>query len=172
MLLEGQGPADRTRPVSASGETGELPPLPVLLLRARLAVASRFNRALRRHDLTEPQWRVLASLSRERFPDVASLAGRLDLLSPSVSRILRDLEGRGLLRLAAGGADARRTVAAITPAGRDVIARTSADLEPVHDLIRARVGDEQVRALQLALSHLITALRGEDGGTGEDPDAP
>ena len=56
--------------------TDDLRPLPVLLLRARLAVASRYSRALRRHGLTEPQWRVLASVARDRFPDVVSLARR------------------------------------------------------------------------------------------------
>ena len=152
--------------------TDELPPLPVLLLRARLAVASRYSRALRRHGLTEPQWRVLASVARHRFPDVASLARRLDLLSPSVSRILRDLEARGLLRRAAGRADARRTVATITPGGADLIAEASADMEPVHEAIRAQVGEEQVRDLQVALAQLIAVLRSEDAGAGEDRDAP
>ena len=90
-----------------------MPALPVLLLRARLAVAMRYNQALREHGLTEQQWRVLASISREEFADIATLARRVDLLSPSVSRILRDLEMRGALLRAAGHEEAIK--GSITP---------------------------------------------------------
>lgn len=135
-----------------------LTPLPILLLRARLVVAARYNHALRRHGLTEQQWRVLASLSRQEADDVMTLAKRVDLLSPSVSRILRDLEARGFIRRTTAEADARRTVAIVTPGGRDLIAETVADLEPVHALIRDCVGEEEVKDLQIRLARLIEAL--------------
>lgn len=142
----------------------EMPALPILLLRARLAVSARYNHALREHGLTEQQWRVLASVSREDCADIATLARRVDLLSPSVSRILRDLEMRGALLRTAGPADARRTVAVITPAGLALIEKAFVDIEPIHARIKDCVGEDEVRELQIRLSRLIDALRTEDVG--------
>src|SRR3569832_2885185 len=68
--------------------------LPMSLLRAREAVMRQFRPSLRRHDLTEQQWRILRALAAIAAIEVTELARTAFLLGPSLSRILRDLEAR------------------------------------------------------------------------------
>src|ERR1700743_256876 len=71
--------------------------LPMSLLRAREAVMRQFRPALRKHDLTEQQWRILRALAAIDTIEVTELARTAFLLGPSLSRILRDLDARGLI---------------------------------------------------------------------------
>src|SRR5215471_16814483 len=71
--------------------------LPMSLLRAREAVMRQFRPSLRRHDLTEQQWRILRALAAIDAIEVTELARTAFLLGPSLSRILRDLDARGLI---------------------------------------------------------------------------
>src|SRR5690349_24939051 len=71
--------------------------LPMALLRAREAVMRQFRPSLRQHDLTEQQWRILRALAAIEAIEVTELARTAFLLGPSLSRILRDLDARGLI---------------------------------------------------------------------------
>src|SRR5579862_3252337 len=71
--------------------------LPMSLLRAREAVMRQFRPSLRQHGLTEQQWRILRALSAVDAIEVTELARTAFLLGPSLSRILRDLDARGLI---------------------------------------------------------------------------
>ncbi|MCC6987947.1 MAG: MarR family transcriptional regulator, partial [Acidobacteria bacterium] len=71
--------------------------LPMALLRAREAVMARFRPLLRRHGVTEQQWRVLRALSTTPQTNASALAAVTCLGLPSLSRILRTLDARGLI---------------------------------------------------------------------------
>src|SRR6478609_2079743 len=71
--------------------------LPMSLLRTRESVMRHFRPSLRAHDLTEQQWRILRALAASGEIEVTELARVAFLLGPSLSRILRDLEGRKLI---------------------------------------------------------------------------
>ena len=58
-----------------------------------LAVMRHFRPSLRAHGLTEQQWRILRALAASGDIEVTELARLAYLLGPSLSRILRDLEG-------------------------------------------------------------------------------
>ena len=77
------------RPFSAS--------LPMALLRSREAVMRLFRPGLRKHGVTEQQWRILRALAHSGPMEVTALAEATFLLAPSLSRILPDLEKRGLI---------------------------------------------------------------------------
>lgn len=142
--------------------------LPVLLLRARMAVAACFKPALRAHDLTEPQFRVLRCLYAPAPRDVSDLSRRTDLLAPSVSRILRDLERRGLVKRAAALDDARRSETELTPAGVQLLQQVQAAVEPIHAQIEARIGLERAAELRTILWEVIDVVTG--AGEPERPD--
>ena len=74
--------------------------LPMALLVAREATMQRFRPMLAEFGLTEQQWRVLRALASAEEPlEVTQVAERTELLPPSVSRIVADLnEPRRLLR--------------------------------------------------------------------------
>src|SRR4051794_647041 len=88
--------------------------LPMSLLRAREAVMRHFRPSLRRHALTEQQWRILRALAAVESIEVTELARTAFLLGPSLSRILRDLEVRQLIERRLAKADLRRSVVSIS----------------------------------------------------------
>ena len=73
--------------------------LAIALLRAREATMSHFRPRLARHELTEQQWRVIRVLadSGKAALDATEIATRSVILTPSLTRILRTLEDRGVI---------------------------------------------------------------------------
>ena len=70
----------------------------------------RFRPGLRRHGVTEQQWRVLRALAHAGPLEITELASATFLLPPSLSRILPDMETRALIRRTQADADLRRSV--------------------------------------------------------------
>src|SRR5580700_11860379 len=106
--------------------------LPMSLLRAREAVMRQFRPSLRRHDLTEQQWRILRALAAIDTIEVTELARTAFLLGPSLSRILRDLEARQLIERKAAKSDLRRAVVSITPNGLKLIEAVAPSSEAIY----------------------------------------
>ena len=102
--------------------------LPMSLLRAREAVMKQFRPSLRRHRLTEQQWRILRALAAVDAIEVTELARVAFLLGPSLSRILRDLEARQLIERRTAKADLRRGVVSISPKGIEADRTRRSDL--------------------------------------------
>ena len=125
--------------------------LPIALLRARAATAAKFKRHTDALGLTQPQWRVIRALAPGEPLDVRTLAHRCALLQPSVSRLLKSLEDRGLIRTLDVG-DARRRVLALTPKGQAVFDRVAVVSEAVYRDLEEAYGQQD-------LAHLVTMLR-------------
>ena len=104
--------------------------LPMSLMRARESVMRVFRPVLANHELTEQQWRVLRALaSTEDGLDVGSLAERTFLLGPSLSRILVNLEGRGLVERALVSEDLRRARISISTSGLALVREVAPESE-------------------------------------------
>lgn len=133
--------------------------LPMALLRAREAVMGRFRPGLRRHDLTEQQWRVLRALGSSRAPLRPSEISQLTLLSlPSLSRLLKTLEGRGIVRRTAHAEDLRAAQLALTTRGKKLV-RTIAPLsEAGYAQIAEAIGAEDLEALYQLLDAVVERL--------------
>lgn len=146
--------------------------LPMALLRAREAVMRHFRVALREHDLTEQQWRVLRALSSVGEIEIADLARSTFLLGPSLSRILRDLEARALIRRRTAENDQRRSLIAIAPAGIALMEIVAPRSEAIYAEITARFGAARLAQLQDMLRDLereMTAFA--PGGTDDEGDS-
>lgn len=114
--------------------------VPVLLHRARDAMAARMRTLFDPFQLTDAQWRVLRLLSIVEEVDTAELANRAFLLGPSLSRIVRDLTERGLIRRRLDDDDARRSLHAITPEGMVLIEQIMPQFDPLYDQIEQTFG--------------------------------
>ena len=138
--------------------------LPMSLLRAREAVMKQFRPSLRRHGLTEQQWRILRALAAVDAIEVTELARVAFLLGPSLSRILRDLEARQLIERRTAKADLRRGVVSIS----QLVAPTS---ESIYARITQRYGAQKLAELQnmlAALEHSLAAFEVTDAAASED----
>jgi len=134
--------------------------LPMSLLRAREAVMRQFRPSLRNHGLTEQQWRILRALTSVDEIEVTELAHVAFLLGPSLSRILRDLEGRQLIERKAAENDLRRAVVSISAKGLKLIEAVAPTSEAIYAAITKRYGARRLAELQDMLGTLEASLAG------------
>lgn len=132
--------------------------LPMALLRTREAVMRSFRPGLREHGVTEQQWRVLRALSAHASMEITELAQATCLLAPSLSRILPDLETRGLIRRQQVESDLRRSVVSLQPAGLKLIAAHAPGSERAYAVIERRFGVERLAQLFALLRELEQSL--------------
>lgn len=136
------------------------------LLRAREAVMGRFRPTLREYDLTEQQWRVLRALSSAPGPLRPSEIAQLTFISmPSLSRLLRTLEARRIIRRAADAADLRSAQLSMTGSGRALVAAIAPSSEASYSDIARQVGDTDLEELYRLLDKLAERL-GTSPGAG------
>lgn len=132
--------------------------LPMALMRAREAVMRHFRASLRNHGLTEQQWRILRALGGIDTIEVTELARSAYLLGPSLSRILRDLEQRGLIERRSVKTDLRRGLVSISPEGLRLIEAVAPSSEAIYAEMTRRYGAERLAALHEMLSALEASL--------------
>ena len=132
--------------------------LPMLLLRARESVMRHFRNSLRMYDITEQQWRILRALMTVKEIEVTELARATFLLGPSLSRILKDLEGRQLIERHQDENDLRRARITISAAGLELIEKVSPQSEEIYGEITRAFGAERMRELQKLLEDLETVM--------------
>lgn len=128
------------------------------LLRAREAVMNRFRSSLRLFNITEQQWRVLRALSSVEAMEVTALAEATCLLAPSLSRIVNDMEERGLVKRSTVPQDLRRTLVSITPKGYMLIDAVAPYSESIYGEITRVFGEEKMELLQSLLKELAQEL--------------
>jgi len=132
--------------------------LPMALLRAREAVMRQFRPSLRRHGLTEQQWRILRALTAVEASEVTELARTAFLLGPSLSRILRDLEARGLIERRTAKSDLRRGVVSISEKGLELMEAVAPSSEAIYAAISRCYGARRLSELQEMLRALEASL--------------
>jgi homoprotocatechuate degradation regulator HpaR len=149
--------------------------LPMVLMRSRETVMRYFRPSMRERGITEQQWRVLRTLSCGGAIEVTELARITLLLAPSLSRILRDLDKRGLIERRSVKTDLRRNVVSISQTGRRLIRVVAPKVAEAYAEIRNRFGDKRLAKLQRMLreleAELLAGLPNENGAGNGAPKA-
>ncbi|TWH33680.1 MULTISPECIES: homoprotocatechuate degradation operon regulator HpaR [unclassified Aminobacter] len=135
--------------------------LPIALLRAREAVMARFRPVLQAQDVTEQQWRVIRVLAEQSPLDATELADRACILAPSLTRIIRSLEERGLVLRERDQGDGRRILLSLSDKGLEIIYNVSPASRAVYADLEERYGRDRIEALLEMLSDLA-ALKHEE----------
>ena len=137
-------------------------------MRAREVLMARLRPVLRAHGLTEQQWRVLCTARDLSETEISVLAETVFLLPPSLSRILRDLEARGLMSRRTSIHDQRRVLVSVSPAGEALITRVEPALAEVRRQARRLFGVARLESLVDLLDELEAALGVPDAPKVED----
>lgn len=150
----------KSRAKGKAGERNDLPDptlaLGMSMLRAREVLVSAIRPVLRGHELTDQQWRILRVLSAELTSTPTNLARRTAMLLPSLTRIVADLEERGLVSRfvpPSGG----RAMMSITKEGRALVATVYPKVLRKQKSIRDGVGEDNIQEL-LRLLHLVESV--------------
>ena len=130
------------------------------LIAAKEAVLAPMRPTLREHNITEPQWRVMRVINDRGAADATAIAEVGLLHGPSVTRILKELDARKLVVRQIDPDDRRRTVAELTPSGRDLITVISSDVVRVMGEYSERFGNERMDHLIMELRALTAAING------------
>jgi len=131
--------------------------LPIMLMRARETVMRRFRPMLKAHGLSEQQWRVLRVLNERGPTEPTILADQSVILTPSLTRILANLETRDLITRVRHTNDGRRQVASLTEKGRRLITKIAPESSAIYATLEQDFGAQDTHALMVSLRKL-TAL--------------
>lgn len=108
---------------------------------------SHFRPMLAQHDITEQQWRVIRILAETDIVDASEMAERAFILAPSLTRIIRSLEERGIITKTRDENDGRRVLLQITPAGLAIIKEVAPESRLIYQMIEERFGRERIDQL-------------------------
>lgn len=130
------------------------------LMRVQQLVIGRLDAILRPHDLSFARYEALVLLtfsSRGSLP-LGKMGERLQVHPTSVTSIIKRLVDQGLVERRQHPEDRRTVLAEITPAGRDLVERATADL------VAADFGLEALsQGSRVSLSELLRPIRGLAG---------
>jgi DNA-binding MarR family transcriptional regulator len=131
------------------------------IMRAQQILLAGLDGLLRPHGLTFARYEalVLLGFSRRGALPLRVIGERLMVHPTSVTNTIDRLERDGLVRRMPNPRDGRGTLAEITPSGREVMARSTADL------MAARFGMAGYDVLELG--EIFTLLRGLRVGAGD-----
>jgi DNA-binding MarR family transcriptional regulator len=123
-----------------------------LLGQANHALYKDFDAQVRAAGLSSIEWRVLATLHDGPPLAVSQLAHEVLSKQPTVTKLVQRMVEQGWLELRADAADQRRTLVAITAAGRRLV-RPLVDKARAHEaaLLRNLPAAEQVALKKLLL---------------------
>jgi homoprotocatechuate degradation regulator HpaR len=129
------------------------------LLAAREAVMAPIRPYLRAANVTEQQWRVLRVLADSEYLDAKGIADQALLYAPTVSRILKELVDRKLIKRRIDRNDARRSIVSIAPEGRQLVSDTAKHTKLLLGSYRKAFGPDRLEALMSEALALAEALR-------------
>lgn len=122
---------------------------------------SHFRPIIAAHDVTEQQWRVIRVLSEAGILDATEVADKASILAPSLTRMIKSLEERGLITKHRDGADGRRVLLKLAPAGQAIIDAAMPASRRAYADIEARFGAEKIKAL-LDMLEGLARLKADD----------
>lgn len=132
--------------------------LPMALLKAREAVMAHFRPILREHDITEQQWRVIRALYGRDGLEITALAHRCFILMPSLTRILKALEEKQLVKRFAVESDQRRTLIRLRQKGIALYEKMAPLSEAEYTRIEENIGSEKLETLYALLDEVSGKL--------------
>jgi len=130
------------------------------LIRAKESVIAPLRPILREYNITEPQWRVMRVIDDRAATDATGIAEVGLLRAPSVTRILKELEERGLIVREIDPRDRRRTLVALSAEGSEIVTATSQIMMRIMRDYSDRFGAERLERLADELRALSTATEG------------
>lgn len=136
--------------------------LPMSLLRAREAVMKKFMPSLKEHNLSAQQWRVIRALQEDDGLEISELSVRCQLMMPSLSRIIKNLELRMLIERQPVETDQRRSAIYITQSGRELFRLVAPKSIERYEDITEKFGYGKLELLYDLLDELVEKVNEEE----------
>ncbi len=122
---------------------------------------SLFRPMLRSFDLTDQQWRVIRVLASQENIEAFELSQQSMILPPSLTRILKNLEGDGLVKRATDKEDQRKVLINLTAKGKRKYQQVVPESEKIYRSIEKKIGKKELDKLLKQLVSLNSSLESE-----------
>ena len=132
--------------------------LPQLMLQSREALMARFRPLLKRHGVTEQQWRIVRALQELGPLEPRQIVDRCAISSPSLAGVLSRMDALGLVTRTRLDHDQRRLQVALTAKSRALARRLAPQIEAVYDDIEQRIGRRFTQDFYATLDELVARL--------------
>ena len=126
------------------------------LRRAQMAVFEDFARRFQPLGLTPAQYSTLSTIGDNPGRNQSEIAAALGILRPNFVAMMDELERRGLAERSRSGVDRRSNALALTPAGRELLARARVVQDEQEAAIDDILGRGEREALVKTLRKLAT----------------
>lgn len=152
-------------------ETGRAPGfvsdyLLYLLAAASDAASAQFHAKVRKAGLRVPEWRVLACLADTDGAMITQLARRALAEQSRLTRIIAQMEDRGLLIRRSDPADGRRVRVYLTDSGRALAAELVPQAQKHEAALMEMLQGNEGAQLKPALKSLLAALEAQEDWQG------
>lgn len=137
------------------------------LLRGRESVMQRFRPMLRAHEVTEQQWRVLRAIQAEGAVSASELSRKTLISMPSLSRIIRSLNDRGLIQRHSRQDDLRGIELSLSELAEQLMQRVGPESERIYQEVASQFGMEDLNQLYLLLDRLTEVLEDNRSNNGK-----
>lgn len=128
--------------------------LTIQLLRTREALMQHFRPMLGARDVSETQWRVLRSLYERGEMEALELARISAVMAPSLTRMLKVLEERGLIATARHPTDGRRVLISLSSAGHAFMDEALPEMQRIYAQLSQVLDAQRMRELQKLLKEV------------------
>ena len=113
---------------------------------------------LRAQGLSPQQWRVLRALYEYGSMEITVLADKCFLLMPSLSRIIQNLDEKGIISRKTSEQDHRRSVIRLTDKGAELVDMIAPESEVLYERITNAFGYGKLELLYELLDELVVKL--------------
>ena len=137
-----------------------------LVSRAYATNRAQLEAMFAREDINFTQWRVLMCLREGTANTCADLSRELAHDKGSMTRLVDQLEGQGLLKRHHDRTDRRVVVLSLTPAGRAAVTRLIPKIVDYYNVLLADFTPQEVKLLTQLLTKLKNVLRAENEREG------
>ena len=137
--------------------------LPYLLNRAGSRIATSFGEELRPLGATLQMWRVLAALRERDGRRMGDLSETTSIEVSTLTRLVDNMEKKGLVARRRDGDDARVVLLHVTPAGRRLTQRILPIAERYEAVALAGFDATEAEVLKAALRRLYANMDGLKG---------
>ena len=132
--------------------------LPYLLNRAGARIATAFNEEMRRLGTTLQAWRVLAALHERDGRRMGDLSLTTTIEVSTLTRLVDNMEKKGLVVRRRDAADTRAVLLRVTPAGRRLTRRILPIAERYEAVALKGFGAAEANSLKAALRRLYANM--------------
>lgn len=119
-----------------------------------------FEQMLSQYELTRMHWCVLSSVGEENVETPSELAEHIGINRTATSRVLREMESKGLIVRQRAKQDRRSTRVQLTPKGQEILQNALPQAMQTTEYFKHKLEDAEYQQLLVLIDKLLLSEEG------------